>query len=96
MPIVKFYFELPRRRFATLKLYKATVNTFPGASNLFEGSVYFVSSLLILVLYFFVRRHERVYGPLGGQQNSHISKKTFMSEEDFDEGIEGDYKVNNQ
>ena len=82
-------------RFATLKLYKATLDTFPGATYLFEGSMQFVSSFLILVLYFFVKRHERVHGAIGGHQNSKITK-TSVSQDDSESGIEGDFTGNMQ
>jgi len=78
-------------RFATIKLYKATLDTFPGATYLFEGAMQFISTFLILVLYFVVKRHERLHGAIGEHQNSKITK-TAISQDDS--GIEGDFRGN--
>ena len=74
-------------RFATIKLYKATLDTFPGATYLFEGAMQFISTFLILVLYFVVKRHERLHGAIGEHQNSKITKTAISRD---DSGIEGD------
>lgn len=53
----------------------------------------FVSTFLILALYFFVKRHERAHGAIGGHQNSKITKTTISQ---VDSGIEGDFTGNMQ
>ena len=55
---------------ATSKLYKATVDAFPGAIYLLDGAIDFAACALCLALYAAVKRHERVYGALGRRQNS--------------------------
>ena len=57
-------------KFASNKLYKATVDMFPGAIYLLDGSIDFLACALCLALYASVKRHERIYGTLGRKQNS--------------------------
>ena len=62
-------------KFASNKLYKATVDVFPGAIYLFDGSIDFLACALCLALYVFVKRHEKVYGTLGRKQNCNSGRE---------------------
>ena len=61
-------------KFASNKLYAATVHSFPGAIYLLDGSLDFAACALCLALYGAVRRHEGVYGALGRKQNYGANK----------------------
>jgi hypothetical protein len=68
--------------FSTLTnlLYEATLDTFPGAIFLLSASVQYCSCFLTLGLYFFVKRHERRFGPLGQQQIDNIELKVDLKD----------------
>jgi hypothetical protein len=64
-------FSMALRTLSNL-LYEATLDSFPGAMHLLSGSVEFVSCFLTLILYVYVKKHERKFGPIGNDQYSHI------------------------
>ena len=67
-------------KFASNKLYKATVDVFPGAIYLFDGSIDFLACALCLALYVFVKRHEKIYGTLGGSRIAILGGKITKTE----------------
>ena len=55
--------------FIVPKIYKATVETFPGAVYVFMASVQLLTVILMFVLYLVILKHEKVYGVIGSEQD---------------------------
>ena len=55
--------------FIVPKIYKATVETFPGAVYVFLASVQLLTVVLMFVLYLVILKHEKVYGVIGSEQD---------------------------
>ncbi len=53
-------------------LYEATLDTFPGAMFVICACSNYGCVVLILILYYYVTKHEREYGKLGRAQNAHL------------------------
>ena len=51
------------------KIYEWTVDSFPGAMYLFSAATECVSTILVSLLYWYVRKHEKVHGPIGKDQD---------------------------
>ena len=58
------------------KIYEWTVVSFPGAMYLFSAGTEFLSLILISVLFWFVNRHEKIYGPVGEHQDKNQNNDT--------------------
>ena len=51
------------------KIYAWTVDSFPGAMYLYSAGTEALSTILLIILYWFVSRHEKVHGPIGDHQD---------------------------
>ena len=51
------------------KIYVWTVDFFPGAMYLYSAATETVSTTLLVILFWFVSRHEKVHGPIGEHQD---------------------------
>jgi hypothetical protein len=47
------------------EMYEYTLDTFPGAIYIFHGSIELVAVGMMSIVYVWIRRHERLNGPLG-------------------------------
>ena len=47
------------------ELYKLTLIIFPGAIYLFHASIELITVGMMAIMYFLIKRHEKVYGTLG-------------------------------
>ena len=47
------------------ELYKFTVVSFPGAIYIFHASIELVAVGMMVIMYFLIKRHEKMFGSLG-------------------------------
>jgi hypothetical protein len=51
------------------KIYVWTVDIFPGAMYLYSAATEAVTTILLVILFWFVSRHEKIHGPIGDHQD---------------------------